>query len=65
MLALCCAVYFKNTDLNLMNILTLLIFIPVLFGIDHPAAAIIMRGSFKYITLLATLYSWVSVYGCT
>lgn len=38
-----------------MNILTLLIFIPVLFGFIIMLLPSSMRGSFKYITLLATL----------
>ncbi|MCS3733673.1 complex I subunit 4 family protein [Mucilaginibacter dorajii] len=38
-----------------MNILTLLIFIPVLFGIVIMVLPSRMRNSFKYITLLATL----------
>jgi NADH-quinone oxidoreductase subunit M len=38
-----------------MNILTLLIFIPVLFGIIIMLLPSSMRNSFKYITLGATL----------
>ncbi|RYZ99097.1 MAG: NADH-quinone oxidoreductase subunit M, partial [Sphingobacteriaceae bacterium] len=38
-----------------MNILTLLIFIPVLFGVLILLLPSSWRGSFKYITLLATL----------
>jgi len=38
-----------------MNILTLLIFTPILFGLIIAVLPSAWRGSFKYITLLATL----------
>ncbi|MDB5128388.1 MAG: oxidoreductase, partial [Mucilaginibacter sp.] len=47
-------IYFK-TDLDLMNILTLLIFTPILFGLVILLLPSSLRASFKYITLFATL----------